>query len=80
MVCLFDVEQKTINTFMWVFTILLTIGIILWFARDLNSGMRTRIHKAIPMACTAVGFLGAFFIGLGSKGKAKEGFAAIYGV
>ena len=80
MVCLLEAEQKTINTFMWIFTILLAVGIILWFVRDMSNGMKNKIHKAFPMAFTAIGFLGAVFIGIGSKGKAKEGFAAIYGV
>ena len=78
MVCLIDAEQKTINTFMWLFTILLAIGIILWFVKDLKPN--SHINKWVPMTCAGIGIIGSIFLGVTSKGKAKEGFSAIYGV
>ena len=80
MVCLIDVKEQTVTVLMWLFTMILAIGIILAFIRCYGKHKtKGAIDEKIPLYMTAVGLVGATLIGMLSNNK-REGFKALYGV
>lgn len=79
MVCLIDVKEQTVTILMWLFTLLLAIGIILAFIRCYSKRGSKCINEKLPLYMSAVGLLGATLIGALSTNK-REGFKALYGV
>ena len=79
MVCLIDIQESTITIMMWIFTVVLAIGIALQIAK-LHGKMATRnaIPTDLPTIMLGIGFIGSVFIGAAS-GKKREGFKALYG-
>ena len=80
MVCLLDIKESTVTVLMWIFTVVIAVGIFLVYAKD-HAGwhMRECIGKGVPLAMLIIGFLGSVFIGVTSD-KKREGFKAIFGV
>lgn len=80
MVCLLDLKESSITFLMWVFTIILGIGILMMLIKRFGSfSWRHSIGDTTPVIMALVGFLGATLIGIGS-GEKREGFKAIYGI
>ena len=80
MVCLMDVKESTITIIMWIFTLVLAIGIALQIAK-LNGKFATRhaIPDNLPVIMLSIGFVGSVFVGVTSN-KKREGFKALYGI
>ena len=80
MVCLLDVKEHSVTTLMWLFTIILSIGIIMAFIRHYGSWhCKKCIDEKVPLWMSAIGLVGSVFIGIASSQK-REGFKALYGV
>jgi hypothetical protein len=80
MVCLIDLKESTITFLMWLFTIILGIGVVMATLKRFGGWrMRGSIGDTAPVVMLIVGFIGATLIGIGS-GKKREGFKALYGI
>ena len=78
MVCLIDLKESSITFLMWLFTIILGIGIAMAALKRFGGWhMRGSIGDTAPIVMSIVGFLGATLIGIAS-GKKREGFRALY--
>ena len=80
MVCLIDLKETTITFLMWLFTIILGIGIAMIALKRFGGWrMRGSIGDTAPVVMAIIGFVGATLIGIGS-GEKREGFKALYGI
>lgn len=80
MVCLFDVKEQSVTVLMWVFTIILGVGVLLSFMRHYGSWhCKKCIDDRVPLYMTAIGLIGATLIGMAS-GEKREGFKSLYGL
>lgn len=80
MVCLIDLKETTITFLMWLFTIILGIGIAMIALKRFGGWrMRGSIGDTTPVVMAIIGFVGATLIGIGS-GEKREGFKALYGI
>ena len=78
MVCLMEIKESTVTVIMWVFTIVIALGIALQLAK-LHGKVTTKhaIPDNLPVIMTLIGFIGSVFVGAVS-GKKREGFKALY--
>lgn len=74
-----EIQESTVTIMMWIFTVVLAIGIALQIAK-IHGKMATRsaIPTDLPTIMLCIGFVGSVFIGVAS-GKKREGFKALYG-
>lgn len=81
MVCLIGLKDSLVTTSMWIFTIILGLGIIVllmkkYGKKEWNSCLNDNLAPILLI----VGFLGSMLIGIAGGRKTREGFASIYGL
>jgi hypothetical protein len=73
-----DIKESTVTIVMWVFTIVIAIGIALQLAKLYGStSTRHAINEKAPIWMIIIGFVGSVFVGAVS-GKKREGFKALF--
>ncbi len=81
MVCLIELKDGMVTTAMWIFTIILGIGIIvLLMQRYGNKKWDECFGGNLAPILLVVGFIGSMLIGIAGGDKKREGFCAIYGL
>lgn len=81
MVCLIELKDGMVTTAMWIFTIILGLGIIvLLMKRYGKSCWNNCFSDHLAPILLVVGFLGAMLIGVAGGDKKREGFSALYGL
>lgn len=80
MVCLLDLKESSVTFLMWLFTIILGIGVLMAILKRFGGWHSRRlIGDTTPVVMLIIGFVGATLIGIGS-GQKREGFKALYGI
>ena len=80
MVCLIELKDNMVTTAMWIFTIILGLGILILLLKKYGGKHWKGCfgENAAPIMLV-VGFLGSMLIGIAGGDKKREGFTALYG-
>lgn len=81
MVCLIELKDGLVTAAMWIFTIILGLGIIvLLMKRYGKSCWNSCFSDNLAPILLVVGFIGSILIGVAGGNKKRESFSAIYGL